>query len=81
MQVPTGQIQTGPAFAKAIGATQRPGIAETLDWAAALTGLNITSLDGDVAKIQASLICLLKTEADLKSITPEVTGRLAGQAA
>ena len=34
MQVPTGQIQTGPAFAKAIGATQRPGIAETPDRAA-----------------------------------------------
>ena len=34
MQVPTGQIQTGPAFAKAIGATQRPGIAETPNRAA-----------------------------------------------
>ncbi|HMB48265.1 MAG TPA: MoxR family ATPase, partial [Afifellaceae bacterium] len=58
-----------------------PGIAETLDWAAALTGLDIKSLDGDMAKIQASLICLLKTERDLKSVTAEVTGRLVGQAA
>jgi MoxR-like ATPase len=58
-----------------------PGIAETLDWAAALTGLDIKSLDGDVAKIQSSLICLLKTERDLKSVTREVTGRLVGQAA
>jgi len=58
-----------------------PGIAETLDWAAALTGLDIKSLDGDAAKIQSSLICLLKTEHDLKSVTPEVTGRLVGQAA
>ena len=56
-------------------------VAETLDWAAALTGLDIKSLDGDMAKIQASLICLLKTERDLKSVTAEVTGRLVGQAA
>ena len=58
-----------------------PGIAETLDWAAALVGLDIRSLDGDLGRIQSTLICLLKTEADLKSITPEVTSRLAGQAA
>ena len=58
-----------------------PGIAETLDWAAALVGLNIKKLDGDLEKVQTSLICLLKTEADLKSIAPEVTSRLVGQAA
>jgi MoxR-like ATPase len=58
-----------------------PGVAETLDWAAALAGLDIKSIDGDLDKIQSSLICLLKTERDLKSVTPEVTGRLVGQAA
>ncbi len=58
-----------------------PGVAETLDWAAALAGLDVKSLDGDSEKIQSSLICLLKTERDLKSVTPEVTGRLVGQAA
>ncbi|MFD2205365.1 AAA family ATPase [Kiloniella antarctica] len=58
-----------------------PGMAETLDWAAALTGLNIRSFDGDLERIQQSLICLLKTETDLKSITPIVTSRLAGKAA
>lgn len=58
-----------------------PGIAETLDWAAALSGMDIKSLDGDPDRIQASLICLLKTEADLKSVTREVTSRLAGKAA
>ena len=35
----------------------------------------------DLDAIQTSLICLLKTEADLKSVTPEVTSRLVGQAA
>jgi len=58
-----------------------PGIAETLDWAAALAGLDVKSLDGDMDRVQASLICLLKTERDLKVVTPEVTSRLAGQAA
>lgn len=58
-----------------------PGIAETLDWTAALAGLDVKSLDGDLETVQASLICLLKTERDLKVITREVTSRLAGKAA
>jgi len=58
-----------------------PGIAETLDWAAALAGLDIKSLSDDPALVQSSLICLLKTEADAKAVPPEVTGRLIGQAA
>ncbi len=58
-----------------------PGIAETLDWAAALAGLDVGDLSGDLEKVQASLICLLKTERDLKSVTREVTARIAGQAA
>lgn len=58
-----------------------PGIAETLDWAAALCGLEIDDLDGDLEKIQSTLICLLKTEADVGTIAPEVTGRLIGKAA
>ncbi len=58
-----------------------PGVAETLDWAAALLGLKINSLAGDLQTIQSTLICLLKTEADLKSITPDVARRLIGKAA
>ena len=60
---------------------KKPGIAETLDWAAALVGMEIQGLDGDLATIQSTLICLLKTEMDLKSITPDVTRRLIGQVA
>ena len=60
---------------------KNPGIAETLDWAAALTGLGVKALDDNLETVQSSLICLLKTERDLKLVTPEVTGRLAGQAA
>ena len=58
-----------------------PGIAETLDWAAALAGLDIKDLSNDLDLIQSSLICLLKTEADAKAVPPEVTSRLIGQAA
>jgi MoxR-like ATPase len=58
-----------------------PGIAETLDWAAALVGLGVETLERDPAKLQASLICLLKTERDAQAVTGEVAARLAGQAA
>ena len=55
---------------------KKPGIAETLDWASALMGLDFRRLDGDPAVLQASLACLLKTEGDLKSVPAEVTARL-----
>ena len=58
-----------------------PGIAETLDWAAALAGFDIRALDRDPDRILPTLICLLKTERDLKSVTREVVSRLAGKAA
>lgn len=58
-----------------------PGIAETLDWAAALSGLGINDIQKDPASLQASLVCLLKTQADQAAIVPEVTARLAGKVA
>lgn len=58
-----------------------PGVAETLDWAAALSGLKIGSIDSDANQLHATLICLLKTESDIKTVTPEVVARLAGEAA
>ena len=58
-----------------------PGVAETLDWAAALVGMKLDSLASDAERIRATLICLLKTQADQKAISIEVVDRLAGQAA
>ena len=58
-----------------------PGIAETLDWARALVGLDIAAIDRDPGAVQASLICLLKTEADLKRVPREVAARLIGKVA
>jgi len=58
-----------------------PGIAETLDWAAALIGLEIRTLDCDPEILRTTLICLLKTETDQATISKEVVSRRAGQAA
>ena len=58
-----------------------PGVAETLDWATALVGMRVDDLNGDVERIRSTLICLLKTEADQKSVTSEVVSRLVGKAA
>jgi MoxR-like ATPase len=60
---------------------KKPGIAETLDWASALIGQDITALDADPEAVQVSLICLLKTEADLKAVPREVAARLIGKVA
>ena len=58
-----------------------PGIAETLDWVQALFGFDLGDLRHDPERVQASLVCLLKTERDLKTVTREVTERLIGRVA
>ena len=58
-----------------------PGIAETLDFAAALMGLGIADLTANPPALQASLTTLLKTQSDHAHITREVAQRLAGRAA
>ncbi len=60
---------------------KKPGVAETIDWARALIGIGLDRLDRDPATLQATLMCLLKTDADLKAVTPEVTARLIGKVA
>jgi MoxR-like ATPase len=57
---------------------KNPGIAEMLDWAAALSGLGIASLSDDPLALQATLVCLLKTEADSAGIPIEVAQRISG---
>lgn len=58
-----------------------PGVAEMLDFAAALMGLGIADLTEDPATLQSTLTTLLKTQSDQANITPEVAGRIAGKAA
>ena len=57
---------------------KRPGIAETLDWAAALLRLEIASIDLDSTEpIMESLSALIKTRADRAAFPREVVARLA----
>ncbi len=58
-----------------------PGVAEMLDFAAALMGLGIADLTENPAVLQSTLATLLKTQSDQAQITPEVAGRIAGKAA
>jgi MoxR-like ATPase len=58
-----------------------PGVAETLDWAAALVGLDIRDLNDAPETVHETLICLLKTHEDRARFTPEVTERLLGRVA
>jgi MoxR-like ATPase len=58
-----------------------PGIAEMLDWAAALSGLGVNDLAKSRDEVQATLVCLLKTAADYDAAPPEVMDRLIGKVA
>ena len=58
-----------------------PGVAETLDWAATLTGLGVADLSVEPEIVHATLVALLKTQEDRARVTLEVTARLAGRAA
>jgi MoxR-like ATPase len=57
---------------------KKPGIAETLDWTAALLRLGISAIDDDGAeRILESLSALLKTRADRAGFSREVVARIA----
>jgi MoxR-like ATPase len=58
-----------------------PGVAETLDWAAALTGLGVENLHDAPETVHETLRCLLKTQEDRARFTPEVSARLLGKVA
>ncbi|MGX9425095.1 MULTISPECIES: AAA family ATPase [Bradyrhizobium] len=58
-----------------------PGVAETLDWAAALVGLDIRDLNDAPETVHETLVCLLKTHEDRARFAPEVTQRLLGKVA
>ena len=58
-----------------------PGVAETLDWAAALVGLDVENLHDDPETVYETLRCLLKTQEDRARLTREVAARLLGKVA
>ncbi len=51
---------------------KRPGIAETLDWAAALLALNRDALDAET--VEATLGCIFKNRQDIQVFRSEVWG-------
>ena len=58
-----------------------PGIAETLDWTAALVGLNVRDLGDDVELIHNTLLCVLKTREDIESMPVEIVSKLIAKSA
>ncbi len=59
---------------------KKPGVAEMLDFAAALAGLGIADLTADPVLLQATLATLLKTQTDRGAVSTEIAQRLAGTA-
>ena len=55
---------------------KKPGIGETLDWAAALMQLDVESLNGDPELIMSTLVCVLKTRDDRDLVTKDVLEQL-----
>jgi MoxR-like ATPase len=58
-----------------------PGVAETLDWAATLAGLDVHDLRQQPEAVHETMICLIKTHEDRARLTREVTDRLLGKVA
>ena len=57
---------------------KKPGVAETLDWAAAVLRLGISAIDdAAVARIMESLSALVKTRADRTAFTRDVVAHIA----
>jgi len=57
---------------------KKPGIAETLDWTAALLRMGISTIDdGGVERILETLSALVKTRNDRAGFTREVVARIA----
>ena len=58
-----------------------PGVAETLDWAAALVGLDVKDLQDAPETVHETLMCLIKKQEDRSRVTREVSERLLGRVA
>jgi len=58
-----------------------PGVAETLDWAAALVGLEVRDLHDDPETVHETMMCLVKTQEDKSRVTREVASRILGKVA
>jgi MoxR-like ATPase len=76
-----GQIVEFAQSLRRLDLQKKPGIAETLDWAAALLGLGVSTLEeAGAERIRDSLAALLKTRADVAALDPLVLKRLVAAA-
>jgi len=80
-QVPAALAQQIVAFVQSVrhmDLQKKPGIAETLDWTAALLRLGLSVIDKDGAEqIMETLAALIKTRDDRAAFPREVVARLA----
>jgi len=73
-----GQIVQFVQAARRMDLQKKPGIAETLDWTAALLRLGVTTIGEDGAeRILEALAALVKTREDRTAFTREVVARMA----
>jgi MoxR-like ATPase len=82
--------QIGPQLARQVVAfvqalrradlRKKPGIAETLDWAAALLRLKVASLEDNPQAVMDSLVCLVKTREDSEAMTGGTVERMVARA-
>jgi MoxR-like ATPase len=86
-RLPAIDVRLAEQIARTVAAIRRedlrkvPGIAETLDWAATLVGLDVHDLRQEPEAVHETLICLLKTHEDRARVTREVSDRLLGKVA
>lgn len=86
-RMPNIDVALALQIARMVGAIRKedlrkiPGIAETLDWAAALAGLGIEDLRAEPEAVFETMLCLIKTAEDKSRVTREVSDRLLGKVA
>ena len=80
-QVLAGQIVRFIQALRTEDLFKKPGIAETLDWAAALIGLNVTRIEQQGKSLHQTLMCVLKTKNDQDAINPEYAQMIAEKVA
>jgi MoxR-like ATPase len=75
-----GQIVAFVQSLRELDLQKRPGTAETLDWAAALVKMRVSSLDGAADRLADTLVCLLKTREDQVALPQSEFARLLARA-
>ncbi|MFC4252964.1 AAA family ATPase [Sinimarinibacterium flocculans] len=76
-----GQIVGFVQELRQIELRKKPGIAETLDWAAALTGFKTEKLQDEPERVLETLSCLIKTREDRGALGADTVERLLAKVA